>query len=83
MTLHSDFIKSTHDIKKYNPDDKTKLKLYGLYKQSTIGDCNTKCPGIFGGVRERYKWDAWNERKGMSKDDAMQEYIKLVNDHCK
>jgi len=82
MTLQTDFIKSTHQINKHNPNDQTKLKLYGFYKQATIGVCNTQCPGVFGGIRERYKWDAWDECKKMSKDDAMQEYIKLVNDHA-
>ena len=28
------------------PDD-IKLKFYAYYKQATIGDCNTECPGMF------------------------------------
>lgn len=26
----------------------------------------------------RAKWDAWNELKGMSKEEAMQKYVDLV-----
>ena len=26
----------------------------------------------------RAKWDAWNEAKGKSSDEAMQEYIDLI-----
>lgn len=28
---------------------------------------------------EKSKWDAWKSREGMSKEEAMQEYIKEVN----
>ena len=26
----------------------------------------------------RFKWDAWNELKGTTKDEAMQQYIELI-----
>lgn len=80
MTLQTVFLKATHEIKKYNPNDRTKLKLYGLYKQATVGDCNTQRPGMFGAMKDKYKWDAWNEQKGKSKDDAMKGYISLVEE---
>jgi acyl-CoA-binding protein len=28
----------------------------------------------------RAKWDAWNEIKGLSKDDAMKQYVSLIED---
>jgi acyl-CoA-binding protein len=28
----------------------------------------------------RAKWDAWNELKGLAKEDAMQQYIDLIED---
>jgi acyl-CoA-binding protein len=28
----------------------------------------------------RAKWDAWNEVKGTSADDAMKQYISLIED---
>ncbi|MBA3771213.1 MAG: acyl-CoA-binding protein [Ramlibacter sp.] len=60
------------------PDNATLLKLYALYKQSTSGDNDEKKPG-FGDMVGRAKWDAWNGFKGTSPDDAMQQYIDLVD----
>jgi len=59
------------------PDNATLLKIYGLYKQATAGDNTEKKPG-FGDMVGRAKWDAWNAVKGVSKDDAMQQYIDLI-----
>ena len=59
------------------PDNTTLLKLYGLYKQATAGDNADKKPG-FGDMVGRAKWDAWNGLKGTSNDDAMQQYIDLI-----
>jgi diazepam-binding inhibitor (GABA receptor modulator, acyl-CoA-binding protein) len=60
------------------PDNATLLKLYALYKQSTAGDNDEKKPG-FGDMVGRAKWDAWNGLKGTSSEDAMQQYIELVD----
>jgi len=59
------------------PDNPTLLKIYGLFKQATAGDNAEKKPG-FGDMVGRAKWDAWNAVKGASKDDAMQQYIDLI-----
>lgn len=59
------------------PDNGTLLKIYGLYKQATAGDNTEKKPG-FGDMVGRAKWDAWNGFKGASSDDAMQQYIDLI-----
>ena len=59
------------------PDNATLLKIYGLYKQATTGDNAEKKPG-FGDMVGRAKWDAWNGFKGTSSDDAMQQYIDLI-----
>ena len=59
------------------PDNATLLKIYALYKQATAGDNAEKKPG-FSDMVGRAKWDAWNGVKGASKDDAMQQYIDLV-----
>ncbi len=29
-------------------------------------------------LKGRYKWDAWNKNKGMSKEEAQKKYIELV-----
>ena len=59
------------------PDNMTLLKIYALYKQATAGDNGEKKPG-FGDMVGRAKWDAWNAVKGASKDDAMQQYVDLI-----
>jgi acyl-CoA-binding protein len=59
------------------PDNATLLKIYGLYKQATVGDNAEKKPG-FADMVGRAKWDAWNGFKGTSKDEAMQRYIDLI-----
>jgi len=59
------------------PDNATLLKIYGLYKQATTGDNADKKPG-FGDMVGRAKWDAWNQCKGHSADEAMQQYIDLI-----
>lgn len=59
------------------PDNATLLKLYALYKQATLGDNAEKKPG-FGDMVGRAKWDAWNGLKGVGAEDAMQQYIDLI-----
>ena len=59
------------------PDNATLLKIYALYKQATTGDNTDKKPG-FSDMVGRAKWDAWNGFKGTSSDDAMQQYVDLI-----
>ena len=59
------------------PDNATLLKIYALYKQATAGDNADKKPG-FGDMVGRAKWDAWNGFKGTGTDDAMQQYVDLI-----
>ncbi|GLQ33645.1 acyl-CoA-binding protein [Litoribrevibacter albus] len=59
------------------PDNATLGELYALYKQATIGDISGKRPGITK-VADRYKFDAWNRKKGMDRDIAKQAYIEKV-----
>ncbi|CAN5882681.1 acyl-CoA-binding protein [soil metagenome] len=60
------------------PDNVTLLKIYGLYKQATLGDNGEKKPS-FSDFVARAKWDAWTAQKGVSADDAKQKYIDLVD----
>jgi len=59
------------------PDNATLLKIYALYKQGSAGDNADKKPG-FGDIVARAKWDAWNGFKGTSHDEAMRQYIDLI-----
>jgi diazepam-binding inhibitor (GABA receptor modulating acyl-CoA-binding protein) len=53
------------------------LELYALYKQATVGDISGPRPGAFD-VRSRAKHDAWAKAKGLSTDEAMARYVRLV-----
>jgi acyl-CoA-binding protein len=59
------------------PDNDTLLELYSYFKQATEGDVGPDRPGAFEFVA-RAKYDAWEARKGMSRDVAMRGYVKLV-----
>lgn len=79
MSLQSQFEQAVADSKQLpeKPDNMTLLKLYALYKQASSGDVDGKRPG-FTDMVGRAKWDAWNELKGTSADEARQAYIDLV-----
>ncbi len=59
------------------PDNMTLLKLYALYKQGSAGNVEGKRPG-FTDMVGRAKFDAWAELKDTSQDEAMQQYIDLI-----
>lgn len=59
------------------PENDVLLKLYALFKQATEGDVTGNRPGLFP-VDARLKYDARARLKGTSADDAMQQYIDLV-----
>jgi len=59
------------------PDNDTLLQLYALYKQGSSGDVAGEKPGFFDFVATA-KYEAWEKFKGLSRDDAMQQYIDLV-----
>lgn len=59
------------------PDNMTLLKLYALFKQATGGDATGERPG-FTDMVARAKWDAWNELKSTGREEAMKQYIALV-----
>jgi len=59
------------------PDNASLLKLYALYKQATDGDVEGRRPG-FTDLVGRAKHDAWAAIKETASDDAMKQYIALV-----
>lgn len=67
--------------KKFNtkPSNEDLLKLYGLYKQATEGDNESERPGGFD-FKAAAKYNAWLNVKGKSKEEAENQYIKLVNE---
>jgi len=79
--MSGEFEKKAEEVKnlKNKPTDEELLFLYGLYKQATVGDCNTSRPGMLD-FKGKAKWDAWDGRKGMSQDDAKTKYVEKVNE---
>lgn len=60
-----------------SPSTEDLLKLYGLYKQATEGDNETERPGGFD-FKAVAKYNSWINFKGISKEDAENQYISLV-----
>ena len=59
------------------PGNDVLLKLYALYKQSTQGDAGEAPTSTFDFVA-KFKYEAWAEIKGTTKEDAMKQYVDLV-----
>jgi diazepam-binding inhibitor (GABA receptor modulating acyl-CoA-binding protein) len=78
LELSNEFKKACENIKQsQNLSNETLLELYGLYKQSTEGDCNSSKPS-FWDVKGCAKWNAWNDNVGLDKDTAMKRYVRKV-----
>jgi len=77
----AEFDKAAEEVKNLSkkPSDEELLKLYGLFKQATVGDNNTDKPGMFD-LKGKYKWEAWNGNKGKDKSTAQKEYIAIVHE---
>jgi acyl-CoA-binding protein len=77
--LHARFEAAQANAKQLaeRPDNPTLLKIYGLYKQAAEGDNTGKKPS-FSDIVARAKWDAWTSRKGLSADEAKQQYIDVI-----
>lgn len=63
---------------KETPNDDELLKLYGYYKQSTIGDINIDKP-YFYQIKELKKYGEWLQHQGMNKLDAQNNYINFAD----
>lgn len=60
------------------PDNETLLKLYSLFKQATEGDNSDSGPANAFDFVANFKHEAWAKLKGLTKEEAMQQYINLV-----
>lgn len=77
MTLT--FTEAANKVKtlKTSPTNDEKLQLYGLYKQSTVGDCNISKPSFYQ-LEAVAKWNAWEANKGKTTEKSETEYVTLV-----
>lgn len=80
MSLDQEFEQASQDVKKLpNQPNAVLLRLYALYKQASLGDNDTKKPGMLD-VRGKAKWEAWKKLAGKSQEAAKQEYISFVKE---
>ncbi|MFN6995737.1 MAG: acyl-CoA-binding protein [Aquincola tertiaricarbonis] len=59
------------------PDNMTLLRIYALFKQASSGDVQGDRPGLSDFVN-RAKYDAWQSLSGTSPEQAMGDYIELI-----
>ncbi len=81
MELKQQFEQAAIESKQLSkkPDNDTLLKLYSLFKQGTEGDNKEEPPANMFDFVAKAKYNAWIALKGKSSQDAMKEYIDLVN----
>jgi diazepam-binding inhibitor (GABA receptor modulator, acyl-CoA-binding protein) len=81
MELKEQFEKAAADSKNLpeKPSNDVLLQLYSLYKQGSIGDVNTEPPSNPFDFVNKAKYEAWAGLKGKSTEEAMKEYVDLVN----
>lgn len=78
--LERKFKKYSEMVKKFkNVSDENKLFLYAHYKQVTCGNNTNPKPFILNRV-EMEKWKTWFELNNLSKEDAINKYVKKVKD---
>jgi len=75
FTMAANAVKHLHKT----PSDEELLKLYGLFKQSTMGDNNNDTPSFLD-FKGKAKHTAWLVCKGKNTHTSEVEYITLVNE---
>ncbi len=79
MALADDFqsaVERAPKLPKRPPSD-ILLQFYALFKQASVGDMEGVRPG-FADFEGRAKYDAWSKLQGKAQEEAMQEYIALI-----
>lgn len=79
MALIDDFnaaVAKSKDLTK-RPSNEELLDMYALFKQGTDGDVTGDRPSGFD-FKAIAKFDAWTGKKGLSKEQAMEEYVSLM-----
>ena len=74
------FEKAVEDSKnlKDRPSNDTLLNLYSLYKQATEGDNDNDPPANPFDFVSKAKYEAWMSQKGKTQEEAMADYIALI-----
>tara|TARA_B100000965_G_C19104847_1_gene546490 strand:- start:106 stop:369 length:264 start_codon:yes stop_codon:yes gene_type:complete len=80
MASEDDFKAAAERVKSLTkrPSNDELLQLYALFKQASEGDVSGKKPSRLK-LKERAKFEAWEKKKGTSKDAARDAYVALVD----
>jgi diazepam-binding inhibitor (GABA receptor modulator, acyl-CoA-binding protein) len=80
MTLEERFADAQKRVKTLTraPSTTDLLELYALYKQGSAGDVEGKRPGMLD-IKGRAKYDAWAGKKGLTRAQAQEAYVGLVD----
>ena len=80
MTLQEKFEQAVSESKQLpeKPSNDILLKIYNLYKQATYGDITGDKPNGFDFINLA-KYNAWESLRGKDSEEAMQEYVDLIN----
>lgn len=81
MELKEKFLAAAAESKNLStkPSNDTLLQLYSLYKQASEGDINTEPPSNPFDFVAKAKYEAWAALKGKTNEEAMTDYISLIN----
>jgi len=79
MSLEEEFLSAQQRVNNLSrrPSEQQMLEIYGLYKQAALGDVTGNRPGGFD-FKGRAKWEAWKQRRGLSREEAMKGYVEVV-----
>ena len=79
MALLEDFNAAVAKSKELTkrPSNEELLDLYAIFKQATEGDATGDRPGGFD-FKAIAKFDAWKNKKGVTKEQAMTDYVTLM-----
>jgi acyl-CoA-binding protein len=80
MTLEEQFEETSKRVHTFSqrPSNDILLDLYSFHKQASLGDVHGDKPGIFDFINAA-KYNAWASKKGLTRKQAMQHYVDLVN----
>jgi diazepam-binding inhibitor (GABA receptor modulator, acyl-CoA-binding protein) len=79
MSLTEEFQQAAERSQKLTkrPTNEELLDLYALFKQATEGDITGDRPQGFD-FKALAKYQAWDDKKGMTKENAMEAYVALM-----
>ena len=80
MTLEEQFEEASRRVHTLSqrPSNDILLDLYSYHKQASVGDVHGEKPGMFDFINAA-KYNAWASKKGLTREQAMQNYVDLVN----